>query len=143
MSSKGKTGSAQRKRGLKYPEEFVASELGIDRAALKRACEASEIHVNGAGLTFAQAYAALSARHQDAAARRRKNNAEAEAAELDTAKKRGETIFLPDHKAVIQDIATKLRVEIQGMKFLSSEQQRKVIEKLREIKPSAAGGGGK
>lgn len=140
MGIKGKTGSGQRKRGQRYPEEFVAAELGVDRKALKRACELTGVHVNGAGLTFKEAYAALSERDEDAKARRRKNIAEAEAAELDTAKKRGETIFLSDHKAITQDVATKVRVEIQGMKFLTPELQRKVIEKLREIKPSAAEG---
>lgn len=127
-----------RERGLRYPLEFVAAELGVDAQTLIRRCEDAGFGTNGTGLKFSEAYDALSLKSQSEAARRRKNLAEAEASEIDTLNKKRQFIFKSDHETIVKDIAVKSRVEIQRMDFLTKDQRRRVIETLAQIKPIAA-----
>jgi hypothetical protein len=128
---------SRRDKGLRYPVEFVAAELGVDRKTLERRCEASGFHLNGAGLTFREAYDALSQKSESEAAIRRKRIAEAESAEIETMERKGMTIIKTDHKNIIRDWSTKLRVHIESAVYIPMDSRRKLIQELAEIKPSA------
>jgi hypothetical protein len=127
-----------RERGLRYPLEFVAAELGVDVVTLRRRCEDAGFGLNGSGLKFSEAHDAWSLKSLSEAARRRKNMAEAEASEIDTINKKRQFVFKVDHENVVKDLAVKTRTDIERMSFLTKEQRHRVIKALAEIKPSAA-----
>jgi hypothetical protein len=128
----------RKERGLRYPVEYVASELGIDRTTLDRRCEEAGFHLNGAGLTFREAYDALSLKSASEAARRRKNLAEAEASEIDTLNKKGQFVFRIDHANSVKDLAVQTRVKIESAIYIGKEDRRRLIKEISEIKPAIA-----
>jgi hypothetical protein len=127
-----------RERGLRYPIEFVASELGVDNQTLLRRCEDAGFGTNGTGLKFSEAYDALSLKSVSEAARRRKNLAEAEASEIDTLNKKKQFVFKTDHENIVKDLAVSTRVKIESARYIPIESRRKLIKEIAEIKPSAA-----
>jgi hypothetical protein len=128
----------RKERGLRYPVEYVASELGIDRTTLDRRCEEAGFHLNGAGLTFREAYDALSLKSASEAARRRKNLAEAEASEIDTRNKKGLTIVRTFYEYGITDLSVQTRVKIESASYITKEDRRRLIKEIAEIKPAIA-----
>ena len=127
---------SRRDKGLRYPVEFVAAELGVDRKTLERRVEASGFHLNGAGLTFREAYKALSEKFTAEAALRRKNNAAAENAELDALLKR--KTFIELGVAMCSDVAVKTRVAIEGADYIPLASRHRLIKEVAEIKPSVS-----
>lgn len=125
-------------RGLRYPVEFVAAELGVDRKTMERRCEASGFHLNGAGLTFREAYEALSSRSEDAAAIRRKRLADAASSETDALNKQRKFVFRDDHKNIVKDLAVQTRVRIESASYITQESRRRLAKEIAEIKPGIA-----
>src|ERR1051326_6079048 len=91
-----------RERGARYPIEYVASELGIDRMLLLRECTKAEIDTSN-GLKFSEAYAALSGKIEAEKSRRRRQDAEVENKELDVLNKRKQFVFREDHLNIVRD----------------------------------------
>jgi hypothetical protein len=126
------------KRGLHYPVEFVAAELGVDRKRLDRACEAANFHFNGAGIKFSEAYDALTQRSESDAAIRRKRIADAEASEVNTLNLRKQFVFKTDHENIVKDLSVSTRVVIENETGIPMEVRRRLIKKVSEIKPEVA-----
>lgn len=126
------------RRGLRYPVEYVAGELGVDRKTLERRCEASGFHLNGAGLTFREAYDALSQKSESEAAIRRKRVADAEASEVNTLNLRNQFVFKTDHENIVKDLAVSTRVKVESAHYIPMESRRKLIKEMAEIKPEVA-----
>lgn len=127
------------KRGLRYPVEFVAAELGVDAETLRRRCEASGFKLNGAGLTFAEAYDALTQKSEDAAARRRKNIADAENSEIDTLNKKGKFMFRDYYETAIRDIAVQTRVTVERATYIPKPARARLISDLKAgVRPPPA-----
>jgi hypothetical protein len=126
------------KRGLRYPVEFVAAELGVDRKRLDRACEAANFHLNGAGIKFSEAYDALTQRSESDSAIRRKRIAEAEASEVNTLNLRKQFVFKADHENIVKDLAVSTRVKIESAHYIPMESRRKLAKEVAEIKLETA-----
>lgn len=122
-----------RERGARYPIEYVASEIGIDRMLLVRECGKAEIDTSN-GLNFREAYAALSGKIEAEKSRRRRQDAEVEDKELDVQHKRGLFGYLTEFSIIIRDYATKIRVYVESCTWLSKADRQRLIVGLREIK---------
>lgn len=129
---------SRRDRGLRYPVEFVAGELGVDRKKLERQVEAAGFHLNGAGLTFREAYDALSQKSESDGAIRRKRIADAEASEVNTLNLRKQFVFKTDHENIVKDLAVSTRVKIESAAYIPMESRRKLIKEVAEIKLETA-----
>lgn len=127
-----------KERGLRYPVDFVAAELGVDTETLKRRCVDANFSTNGTGLKFSEAYDALSLKSVSEGARRRKNLAEAEASEIDTLNKKGLFVFRTDHANTVRDIAVQTRTTIERANYIPAESRKRLIKQITEIKPSTA-----
>lgn len=127
-----------RERGLRYPHEFVASELGVDCETLRRRCGSAGFPVNGSGVTFSEAYDALSSKSESESARRRKNIAEAEASEIDTLNKKGLFVFRADHANAMKDSFVQVRVTVERAGYIPKDSRKRLLGELSEIKPSIA-----
>ena len=138
MTTKVKTKLSRRDKGLRYPVEYVAAELGVDRKTLERRCEAAGFHLNGAGLTFREAYSGLSQKAEKEAARHSREVAEAKSAEIDALNKQRMFVFKTDHENVVKDFAVQTRVIIENEKEIPLSARHKLIKKIAEIKPSVA-----
>lgn len=129
---------SRRDKGLRYPVEFIAAELGVDRKNLERKVEAAGFHHNGTGLTFREAYDALSQKSESDAAIRRKRIADAEASETNTLNLRRQFVFKSDHENIVKDLAVSTRVKIESAHYIPMESRRKLAKEIAEIKPAAA-----
>jgi hydroxylamine reductase (hybrid-cluster protein) len=129
---------SRRDKGLRYPVEFVAAELGVDRKTLERRCEASGFHLNGAGLTFREAYDALSQKSESDSAIRRKRIADAEASEVNTLNLRNQFVFKTDHENIVKDLAVSTRVRIESAHYIPMESRRKLVKEVASIKLETA-----
>lgn len=127
-----------KQRGLRYPVEFVAAELGIDCETLRRRCEEASFLVNGSGLKFREAYDALSLKSASESARRRRNLAEAEASEIDTLNKKGLFVYRTDHANAVKDLSIQTRTTIERAHYIPKDSRSRLIKELAEIKPSIA-----
>lgn len=127
-----------RERGLRYPHEFVSAEMGVDCETLRRRCGEAGFAINGDGVTFREAYDALSLKSVSESARRRKNLAEAEASEIDTLRKKGEFVFRSDHASTVRDMAVQTRVTVERAIYIPKDSRRRLIGELAEIKPQVA-----
>lgn len=129
---------AGQKRGLRYPMEFVAAELGVDCETLRRRCGEAEFPVNGTGIKFSEAYDALSLKSASEEARRRKNLAEAEASEIDTLAKKGLFLYRSDYVNYIKDFSVQVRVTTERAAYIPKDSRARLIKEFAELKPSAA-----
>lgn len=123
-----------KERGVRYPVGYVASELGIDVSMLVRELTKAEIDTSE-GIKFSEAYTALSGKIEAEKSRRRRQDAEVENAEIDLAHKRGLFAYIEDCIARLRDYATKVRVFIEGCRWLSKEDRKRLLDGLKEIKP--------
>jgi hypothetical protein len=114
---------SRRDKGLRYPVEFVAAELGVDRKTLERRCEASGFHLNGAGLTFREAYDALSQKSES---------------EVNTLNLRNQFVFKTDHENIVKDLAVSTRVRIESAHYIPMESRRKLVKEVASIKLETA-----
>ena len=105
--------SKRRKRGERYPVEYVAREFGVDRAALLRRLEAKNIDTSG-GITFRQAFSAWTAKDERDADRARQQKAEADTAEITAAEKSGKLMLRKDAQLLWADLTIELRKLIQS-----------------------------
>lgn len=121
-------------RGLRYPLEFLAAELGVDQQTLLRRCEDAGFRSNGKGLKFSEAYDALSLKSVSEAARRRKTLAEAEASEIDTLNKRGKFGFLTDFENSMKDWSTRYRVTVESASYVPGDARKRLLKELHEVK---------
>lgn len=126
------------KRGLRYPVQHVAAELGVDVQTLNRRCEASGFHLNGEGVTFREAFDALTAKSESESAHRRKKIAEAEAAEIDTLNKRGLFMFRANYESGIKDFSVQTKQKVLGAGYIPEDSRKRLVKELAEIKPSVA-----
>lgn len=129
---------SRRDKGLRYPVEFVAAELGVDRKTLERRVETAGFHLNGAGLTFREAYEALSQKSESDSAIRRKRIADAEASEVNTLNLRKQFVFKTDHENIVKDLAVSTRVVIESEQQIPMGVRRRLIKRVSEIKIETA-----
>jgi hypothetical protein len=99
---------SNRVKAEKHPIHFVASELGVDRMLLTRQLDATGVEYKD-GVTFRDAYAALSGKTERDADRGRRQRAEADTAEMTAAKKRDELMFAKDAIARWADVLVEQR----------------------------------
>lgn len=104
---------APRKRGERYPVEFVASEFGVDRKTLVRRIEAKNID-SSHGVTMREAFSAWTANDERAADRARQQKAEADTAEITAAEKSGKLMLRKDAALLWADLTIEVRKLIQS-----------------------------
>jgi hypothetical protein len=124
----------KRQRGERYPVEYVASELGVDRKMLVRRLETAAVVYNGEGITFREAFDAISAKSEIEADRARQKKAEAESAEIDAAQKKGRLMLKSEHEAVVSELAVRTRAAIQSAEYIPKEDRQRLTRELAEVK---------
>lgn len=124
----------KRKRGERYPVEFVASEFGVDRKTLVRRLEARNVD-SSQGVTIREAFGAWTAKDQREADRARQQAAEADTAEVTAAEKRRLLMFKKDAALLWADATIEVRKLIQSQKKWESG---KLLAALGKIKPESA-----
>lgn len=120
MSSKGK----------RHSVNFVATEFGVDRLALTRRLTAARIDYSK-GITFKEGFAAWTARDERDADRARQQKAEADSAEMDAAKKRGELMLVKDAGLLWADRTIEQRKLIQTRNNWESNELLKELAKIK------------
>lgn len=103
----------KRKRGERYPVEFVASEFGVDRKTLVRRLEARNVD-SSRGVTMREAFGAWTAKDQREADRARQQAAEADTAEVTAAEKRGLLMLRKDAALLWADATIEVRKLVQS-----------------------------
>lgn len=131
-------GTKKRTRGAKYPVEFVASELGVDRKALIRRLEEIGIIPNGAGITFREAFRGLSNREEEKQEALATKRTLRESAQIDTLHKKGQFVFRTDHANAIKDAAVQTRVTIERASYIPRESRKRLIDEVSEIRLTVA-----
>ncbi len=126
--------NSKRKRGERYPVEFVSKELGVDRAALLRRLDAKGVDYS-AGVTFKEAFSAWTSKDQRDADRARQQAAEADTAEVTAAQKKGELMFKKDAALLWADATIELRKLVQSQPKWESA---KLLAAMAKIKPEEA-----
>lgn len=119
-----------RPRRQRYPVEWVAAEFGVDRKTLSRKLDAIGVDYSN-GITLKEAHEAETRRNESEEARRRKNNAEAEAAELDLKQRNG--VIAKEFGRMAADIAIKARTIISSTEHISALSRPKVIAEMKDI----------
>jgi|SRR6476620_5927279 len=120
----------KRKRGERYPVEFVASEFGVDRKTFIRRLEAKNIDYSK-GVTIREGFSAWTSKDERDADRARQQKAEADSAELDAAKKRGELMFTKDAEVLWADRTIAWRKVIQARDSWKSPDLLKELAKIK------------
>ena len=122
----------KRERGKRYPVEFVASELGVDRKRLIRRLEDMGIDMS-AGVTFREAFDALTARQEAEADRARRQKAEADTAQMDAETKRGTLMLTSRHREWVKELGTQTRVKVMEANIPEPAKKR-LLASIAEIK---------
>jgi hypothetical protein len=123
----------KRKRQARYPVEFVASELGVDRKRLVARLEAAGFATQE-GIKFREAFEALTAKADQESDRARRLKAEAESAEIDAATKKGELMLTSNHVRWVREYGTEVRSKTMQAAHISQESKRKLCNAFAEIR---------
>lgn len=108
--------------------------MGVDRMTLARKI-AARFGSKRKTFTIAEGVDALLSRSESEEARRRKNIAEAETAEIDAQVKRETYEPKSVRRRILADWATKVRVAIQTYRHVSKPPHEELLKRLAEIKP--------
>jgi hypothetical protein len=128
----------KRERGEHYPVNHVADELGVDRNTLKRRLEEIGIRPNGSGITFREAYSALSNRREEEEESRRTKRALRESAELDAARQKSQLVLRRNHESIVTDIAVQTRGIIERASYIPMDSRKKLTKELAGIRVELA-----
>lgn len=113
---------------------FLAVLCGVDRATLGRKL-LSRFGSNQKKFTVAESFEALTARSESDEARRRRNIAEAESAEIETQIKREKFMPRSLHEHVVSDLGKQTRVIIESARFIPKESRVKLGKLIAAIEP--------
>lgn len=117
---------------MRYPVEYVASELGVDRKRLIRQLEAAGTDFSQ-GVTFQEAFDALTSKAEREADRDRRIKAEARSAEMTAAEKEKTLMLRAEHETVVRELAVQTRARVQSAGYIEKEHRQRLTRELAEI----------
>lgn len=116
----------------KYSVNSIAKAFGVDRNALTVRLTDAGIDTSD-GVTLHDAFCAWARREASEDARRRRNVAEAETAEMQNAEKKGTLMLTSKHLRWVRDIGTRVRAVITSSS-LSEDAKKKLCAEISRIK---------
>lgn len=117
-------------KAKRHPVNFVAGELGVERGALTRRLKQAGVDYLK-GVTFAEAFSAWMQKAKRESNRDRRDEAEADSAEMDAAQKKGLLILKKDAQLLWADLTIETRKLIQAQPKWESGQ---LLVKLSKVK---------
>jgi seryl-tRNA(Sec) selenium transferase len=119
--------SKSSEHGKRYPVNWIAAEFGVGRTLLAR-----RLSYSGKGpFTIKQALEAWTSKTDREANLNRRAMAEAENAELDAMRKRGDV--RKELERMTADHAIRVRTEVESADFLNADQRKKLSKAIAAI----------
>lgn len=124
----------KQQRGAKYSVEFIANELGVDKSTLHRRLNEAHVNANGAGITFQEAYAALTTHRQREESRALKEKIDVETAQIEHAKAKEELALMKDVEFMVVDLARQGRTIIENAAYIPKDARKRLAREMGAVR---------
>lgn len=106
----------------------------MDKSTLHRRLNEAHIDANGGGITFREAYAALTTHKQREESRALREKIEVETAQIDHMKAKGELVLKKEHDFTIVDLARQTRTTIENAAYIPKDSRKRLAKEIGSIR---------